>query len=258
MQVTFNTQRYNQNYNNLPNNSQLQCCKPKPQAFTGSQEELVSALTSKSKFFEPLEKIWNNSVEWLAENFVAKAMNTEFVAKFAEKFKDSKIITNHMTTIGAATGTGMYMYRTMKLPEDQMESDRKKILTLNHALTFGFSTAGAYLVDGGLVGIWKKVTNKYAELYTKDKNLLSKIEDINKGLVKEGKNKIDLIDYAYDHLGDKKFANRLIGMDIAKKLLIFAMIYRYVVPVAVTPIANKLGDKFLAHKKEQEEKFEKS
>ncbi len=258
MQVTLNTQRYNQNYNNLQNNSQLQCCKPKPQTFTGGQEGLVSALTSKSKFFEPLEKIWNKSVDWLAENFVAKSMNTEFVAKFAEKFKDSKIITNHMTTIGAATGTGMYMYRTMTLPEDKMDSDRKKILTLNHALTFGASTAGAYLLDGALVGKWKKVTNKYAELYTKDKNLLSKIDDINKGLVKEGKNKIDLIDYAYDYLGDKKFANRLIGMDIAKKLLIFAMIYRYVVPVAVTPIANKLGDKFLAHKKEQEEKFEKS
>lgn len=254
MQVTFNTQ----NYNNLQNNRKLQCCKPKPQSFTGSKEELVTTLTAKSRFFEPAEKAWNGMVDWLAENFVAKAMNTKFVANFAEKFKDSRIITNHMATIGAATGTGMYMLRTMQLPEDKMGSDEKKILTLNHALTFCASTAGAYGLDGALAGKWKKVTNKYAELYTKDKDLLSKIAKVNDDLVNQGKNKIDLVDYAFDYLGDKKLANRLIGMDIAKKLLIFSMIYRYVVPVAVTPIANKLGDKILAHKKQQEEKFEKA
>ena len=44
-------------------------------------------------------------------------------------------------------------------------------------------------------------------------------------------------------------------MDIAKKLLIFTLIYRYLVPVAVTPIANTLGDKYLAYKKEKENKL---
>ena len=58
MQVTFNTQ----NYNNLQNNRKLQCCKPKPQSFTGSKEELVTTLTAKSRFFEPAEK---HGMEWL-------------------------------------------------------------------------------------------------------------------------------------------------------------------------------------------------
>ena len=57
---------------------------------------------------------------------------------------------------------------------------------------------------------------------------------------------------------DKKLVARLKGMDIAKTLLICTLIYRYLVPVAVTPIANKLGDKFLAHKKEREAELEKA
>ena len=257
MLVSMNTQNNRQNYRTLQNNNP-QCCKPKPQVFTGAQssaDAIVSTMTSKSKFFKPFEDAWDGMTEWLAKNFVAKSMNTDIVGKFANKFEKSKLITNHILTIGAATGSGMYMYRTSKIPEDKMPEDRKKVLMLNQALTFGVSTAGAYGLDGALVGKWKKVTNRYAELYTKDKDIIKKIDDINAGLKKQGKNKIDLIDYAADYLGDKKLVNRLKGMDIAKKLLIFALIYRYIVPVAVTPIANKLGDKYLAYKKEKSEKL---
>lgn len=258
MQVTFNTPKFQQNYSALQNNAEnnnLQRCKPKQTSFTAAATAttgLVETLTTKSKFFAPFEEAWDGMTDWLAKNFVARAMNSTAVAKFAEKFKDSKIIVNHITTLGAATGTGMYMYKTLNLPEDKMDSDRKKVLTLNHALTFCASTAGAYLLDGALVGWWKGVTNKYAELYTGNKNIMNDIKKINEGLKTNKKNTIDLIDYAGDYLQDAKLVNRLKGMDIAKKLLIFSMIYRYIVPVAVTPIANKLGDKMLEHKKAKE------
>lgn len=256
MQLSINTQRpYAANYS-APQQNKLQCCKPKPQSFTGSKEEIISSMASKSKFFEPVEKAWDTMTDWIAKNIIGKAMNSDIVAKFANKTENSKYITNHIITAGAAVGTGMYMYKTMNLPDDKMDKDRKKVLTLNHALTFAISTAGSYLADGMLFGKWREVTNKYAELYTKDKDLLSKIETINKDLKAKGKNTIDLIDYANDYLKDKKLVNRLKGMDIAKTFLICTMIYRYIVPVAVTPLANKLGDKFLASKKEQDKKLQ--
>ncbi len=258
MLVSMNIQNNRQNYKALQNNN-LQCSKPKPQSFTSaattataSAGVIVDTMKSKSKFFEPFEKVWDGMTDWLAKNFVARCMNTDIVGKFANKFEKSKLITNHILTIGAATGTGMYMYKTSKLPEEQMNEDRKKVLMLNQALTFGVSTAGAYGLDGALIGKWKKATNRFAQLYTGDKDIVKKIDDMNKELKAQGKNKIDLIDYAEDVLHDKKFVNRLKGMDIAKKLLIFTLIYRYLVPVAVTPVANKLGDKYLAYKKQKE------
>lgn len=254
MQVTLNTIKYQQN-TPLKNNTQ-----PRHQATPsfGGSGSLIDTFTSKSTFFEPVEKVWNTSTEWIAKNIIAKAMNSNFVANFAEKTKDSKYIVNHIYTTGAAVGTGTYIYKTLKLPEKKMESDRKKVLAANHVLTFGVSTAGAYLADGALFGKWREVTNRYAELYTKDNTLMDKIAAENKKLKAAGKNKIDVIDYANDYLKDKKLVARLKGMDIAKTLLICTLIYRYLVPVAVTPAANKLGDKFLAHKKEREDELQKS
>lgn len=257
MLVSLNTQNSRQNYRTLQNNNP-QCCKPKPQSFTGMQNSasaIVDTMTTKSKFFQPFEKAWDSMTDWLAKNFVARCMNTDVVGKFANKFEKSRLITNHILTIGAATGTGMYMYKTSQFPEEKMASDRKKVLMLNQLLTFGASTAGAYWLDGKLINKWKKATNRYAELYTNDKDIIKKIDNMNAELKKQGKNKIDLIDYAADVLHDKKLVNRLKGMDLAKKLLIFTLIYRYLVPVAVTPVANKLGDKYLAYKKEKESKL---
>lgn len=259
MQISLNTQRYNQNYNQ----NKLNQCKPKPSfgnavKMTGEAGEvLMQAAVSDSKFMLPLSEVYNNITDWLAKNLYGRLMDSSIVAKFAEKTKDSKYIANHIMTLGAATGTGMYIYKTLNLPEDKMDDDRKKVLALNHALTFGVSTAGAYLVDGSLFNKWRQVTQKYAELYT-GKDIGAELKKINAQLLKEGKNKIDLIDYASDYLHDQKLVNRLKGMDVGKTLLIVTLIYRYLVPVAVTPIANKLGDKFLLHKKEQEAKLQRA
>lgn len=260
MQISLNTPNYNQINNQMRSNQ----CRPRPSFGSAASgaidagQALAEAATSKSKFMQPLVDVYDSATDWLAKNVFGRLMNTSAVGKFAEKTKNSKYIANHIMTIGAATGTGMYIKKTLSLPEKQMDSDRKKVLALNHALTFGVSTAGMYFVDGSLFNKWRKVTQKYAELYLGDPKLGEKIDNINKTLKAQGKNKIDLIDYAGDYLNNQKLVNRLKGMDIAKTLLIATTIYRYLVPVGVTPIANKLGDKFLLHKKEQEDKLQKA
>ena len=259
MQVNFNTVRYQQNSpyrntNNLNKNEQA----VKNQAVPAFEGNSFSLFTTKSQFFAPVEKVWNGMTDWLAKNVIAKTMNNKYVAKFAEETKDSKYIANHIITAGAGVGTATYIYKTLNLPDEKMDSDGRKVLAANHLLTFGVSTAGAYLVDGSLFGKWRELTNKYAELYTKDKDLMKKIAEENKLLKSQGKNKIDVLDYASDYLKDPKLVARLKGMDIAKTLLICTLIYRYLVPVAVTPVANKIGDKFLAHKKEREEELQKA
>ena len=90
MQVTLNTIKYQQN-TPLKNNTQ-----PRHQATPsfGGSGSLIDTFTSKSTFFEPVEKVWNTSTEWIAKNIIAKAMNSNFVGKFAEKTKDSKYIVN--------------------------------------------------------------------------------------------------------------------------------------------------------------------
>ena len=42
--------------------------------------------------------------------------------------------------------------------------------------------------------------------------------------------------------GSEKLATRMKGFNTAKSLLIFAVMYRYVAPVLVTPLASKIGN----------------
>ena len=55
-----------------------------------------------------------------------------------------------------------------------------------------------------------------------------------------------------DELKLEALNKRLNGMDIAKKLFIFATVYRYLAPVIVTPFANRLGEQYLKYKKAKE------
>ena len=64
-----------------------------------------------------------------------------------------------------------------------------------------------------------------------------------------------LIDDVYDKLAGKVEADKVIpGINKIKTLVIFGIIYRYLGPVVVTPIANKLSSKFFSNKKENLEK----
>ena len=62
-----------------------------------------------------------------------------------------------------------------------------------------------------------------------------------------------LIDDVYDKLAGKVEADKIVpGINKIKTLVIFGIIYRYLGPVVVTPIANKLSSKFFSNKKEKE------
>ena len=58
--------------------------------------------------------------------------------------------------------------------------------------------------------------------------------------------------YLVDAADRKAFMDRIKGMSFLKSMLVFALVYRYIVPVAVTKPANILCEKYLAHKKNEE------
>ena len=88
MQVTLNTLKYQQN-TPLSNNN-----KPQRQAAPsfGGSGSLIDTFTSKSTFFEPVEKAWNVSTDWIAKNIIEKAMNSKFVGNLQKKLKTVNIL----------------------------------------------------------------------------------------------------------------------------------------------------------------------
>lgn len=268
MNVTLNNRiQTNQYYNQ----QSISNCKPKP-AFRGLETSLARAATSESSFYKSMEKVYNDFSEVLAKNVVPHIMDNKLMGWIAEKSKGSNLLFNHFQAVGSLITSGLYMQKT--LANKDLDKDRKQTLAINQGLTFGISTVGAYALDNYLDNWWQGVTAKYAGLQLNDKTLATRFKSENQAIREENKltkaaNKVagavkkelkktksveDFIDKNGKHTKEtlKTLKMRLSGMGLLKKMLVFGMVYRYLVPVLVVPIANKIGEKRIAAKKAKE------
>ena len=90
----------------------------------------------------------------------------------------------------------------------------------------------AYTVNNALGDLNKKIEYKYAGIQEQKKALGKLSEPQMKELI-------------------KKQGTRLKGFRTLASLATFTLIYRYITPVAITPIANRIGEKFNAKKKQR-------
>ena len=277
MAITLNTNNFNNNHTNSYLNAQKRQQIP---TFTANPlQGLAGAVPKKSGFFKPLTDKYDKGIDYVAKYFTAPIVDSKPINALAENFKNSRYLFNHLLAVGSAITSGMYMYKT--LTNDKLDKDRKQTLAINQFLTFAFSTAGAYLIDSKIGGWWDKQTAKFAGLRINDDKLANdfvaknkSIAQNNKKIIEENKGKmskkdlkllLDDTDIVKEFVKTRKnfqsmlpkqqriLLNQIEGMSILKTMVVFGAVYRYLVPVLVTPIANKIGDKYLSHKKQQEE-----
>ncbi len=168
----------------------------------------ISLATRTAVGADKVSKSYNSFIEnVIAKKVVAPVMNSKLMNKVADKVGKSKDITDHMTTIGSFVTTTTYAGTTLK--NKNLERKPARTLALNQILVTALSTIGAYTINGGLEKFTKKMSYKF--------------RDTNK------------------HLPDKVLEKRIKGFGIAQKLLTFTLMYRYVAPVVVTPVASKIG-----------------
>ena len=177
-----------------------------------------------SKFFKPLEKVTNpikNQYDKLTDliasgivkllelkpirGIVKKSGKNEHLMGNKEKDKTGYLYT-HLTALTSVILSGFYMKKTLE--NKNLDEKKRRVLAINQGLVTAFSTVTAYTLD-----IW--LDKRYGE-FTK------KFESINK---KEPK---------LEHYSS--------GLRMLKTAVIFGTIYRFIAPVFVTPIANKIGN----------------
>ena len=226
----------------------------------GKEEStVVTPVVEKSKFLKRVKKYINKKydgfTDWIAEHFTKPVFDNKYVDKFADKVKGSNNLFKHFMAVGSLITSGMYMEKT--LTNKNLDSDRKRTLAVNQGLTFLVSTAGAYYLDNKLNNLWDKVTVKYAGAKFNDETFAKTFIDTNKQNKKAGKSLLKAKDYIDSNISKylteandiKNFKSQIKGMGVLKSMLVFALVYRYIVPVAVTPFANKIGDAIIAKKK---------
>lgn len=143
----------------------------------------------------------------------------------------------HYVVLGSFIQSGVYVSRTLKNKE--MDEDRKKTLAINQILCFVIPTIAGYTVNKFLGKAVKKVGYRYSTL------MKQRIADLKaSGDAKKLEKATEIND---------KLGKNIKAVGSLSRLASFTLIYRYLTPVLVTPIANMLGDKHIANKKAKEE-----
>ena len=161
-------------------------------------------------FINGVKTTMNNGWDKFIENgivkpIVAPIINSKMMGRVADGSAKIDNMAAHMSTAGSFVTTAVYANRTLN--NDKLDKKRARTLALNQVMVTALSTVGGYLINGKL--------DKFS------KSLGYKCREANQG--------------------SAKLTKRMQGFNIAKQLLIFSMMYRYVAPVLVTPLASKVG-----------------
>lgn len=209
-----NTINYSQNRYNNHSTSSRQTFKGGIAALADSAESTVSKsqfFAPVKKFFSPLTTKWKNGMNNLqtrmAKGFVS-ILDTKRAEGFISKIKKS----NYVAHFSAGTSIILSAFYVKKTLENKnLDPQKRKTLAINQGSVCVLSTILAY----GFEKSAQKQVNKFI-----DKFIITNVKADIKDLVKYQK-----------------------GIKAASKMMIFGMMYRFVSPVAVTPVANHIGNK---------------
>lgn len=185
----------------------------------------IIAEKPKSKFFGPITKLYSNFMNSLTDG-MAKGITKFLELKPVEKvimvtIKNESFRKNlvaHLSALTSVILSSFYVEKTLK--NKDLDPQKRKTLAINQGSVCALSTLFAYTFD--------KLANKKVE------------EVINKFCA------INLKTERAQDLGKYKD-----GIRAASSMMIFGLMYRFIAPVIVTPIANAIGNK-LNEKKEAE------
>ena len=177
--------------------------------------------------------------KFLAKKYGKPLLESEKMRKFSKWLTTIPgDVSEHMVVLGSLIQSSVYINRT--LSNKELDEDRKKTLAVNQFFCFLIPTIVGYVVNGALNNRIKKIGYRYtgkmkqtiADLYAAgDAKSVAQAKELSKNL---GKN--------------------IKGVGTLARLASFTLIYRYLTPVAVTPLANKLGDKYFSKKPEEQQK----
>lgn len=215
--------------NNYTNNRAFANQKRNP-SFTSNEQIAKNALKTvdSSKIFSPLTKGYDKLTDLIAHG-IGKLLGIKCVRDSFEKLGKSEHFKkwglSHLIVLGSTMLSGFYVKKT--LSNDKLDKDKKVTLAINQTATWGISTILAYTLD--------------SKLRNKVNNIKDKFFDLNNDVFTKDSN----IGKAYSR-----------GFSAARTIIVIGLVYRFIAPVLVTPIANAIGNHILA--KKEAEKTNKS
>lgn len=265
MNITFNTNNFNSQYNyrNNTNNLKKSGISYNQPSFTAG----VYDIPQKSKLLAPFKKAFDKFTDFLSDNYTTKLYTSKLANWLAGHTEKLSSVVDHMQVAGSVIISGMYVTQTLR--NKDLDEDRRKVLGLNQAMTFGLSTLGSYVLDRKLDNWWEGITANFAGKRLGDPDLKNKLKAINENIIKDAETKFGkpwkklskkekpalttTLKYIEKNIPNEHLESLLRGMGVLKKIVVFGTVYRFISPVAVTPLASWVGNKYFAKKPENTE-----
>lgn len=144
---------------------------------------------------------------------IIKATNTkvfEAAVDFTKRHRKlDKYLYSHLIVFGSTLLSGFYVLKTLQ--NKQLEDKKRKTLAINQGLTWALSTVLAYTFD---IAVNDKFTS-----------MVNKFKEVNKTIDADKLDKMSA------------------GLKVAKSMIAVDLVYRFIAPVIVTPIANRIGNR---------------
>lgn len=171
-------------------------------------------ITTKSKFFEPLRKLFapvSDAIDKVKTKMafkITRILETKQVQNIVEKSK-TPLLAAHLTAFTSLVLSGFYIKKTLE--NEKLDPEKRKTLAINQGSVCILSTALSYTINKVL----DKKVNEFTDKFLK----------------------------ANAHESLDSLAHYKDGIKTAASIMIFMTIYRFIAPVIVTPIANHIGNK---------------
>lgn len=193
--------------------------------FTGSIS--VGTEVAKSNFFKPvkdffkpildvhkqlMDKVTTGMAHVFGKVLETKGANRLVDWAVTKEGKENKRLIQHLTVFTSLILSGSYIKKTLE--NKKLDDNKRTTLAINQASIAVLSTALGY------------ATNEFAD--KKVENFIKTFEKVN--------------------AKDPHLTTYVKGIKTAVPLVIFGTIYRFIAPVFVTPIANKIGNRIQAKK----------
>lgn len=176
-------------------------------------DQSAGEVSFKGRFKEP--KFLTPIIDNIAFRFVKMIESKpgqKLVEATAKHPKFNKNIFAHLIVAGSTLLSGMYVIKT--IGNKNLDSEKRRTLALNQGFVFLLSTVMAYTFD--------KMLNKKTDA------VVAKFKNLNKDLLKTN---------------PAKFNQCIDGIKKGKSIVVIDSVYRFLAPVAVTPVANYIGNR---------------
>lgn len=180
----------------------------------------------------------------LGEQFVTPVIGKYKPQRFISKLASGPRFYLNLSVASSIVLSAFYMFNTSK--NKDIKEDQKLPLMINQGLV----AVSSALITIAFNEMITKAISKYKDVFDKELKTGLDPKTLKETFIKQGKNAEELLKKEYNNI--ENIGKISGGLKTLQSIVIFGLIYRFISPVFITPLANKISTSIQNKSKEKQ------